>query len=204
MISSSSLRHSETLPLLSSRPRTPPNASYLQAPANAPPPQSQSQSKQTQNLAQSHGWLTYTLPDTITTYHVHPTLRAVTDIDLADKRKLGGVTASLGTSTTANGSGGYSADTAHANGRGGAPVGMEIWLVEPAPLPKKSQSILRKKKTKEEPAFVPVRCWVDHKKKQVLVDSFDSVVWNSNAADGARRGRVESDDGEPFLMLSMW
>ncbi|KAK7039381.1 hypothetical protein R3P38DRAFT_475890 [Favolaschia claudopus] len=69
------------------------------------------------------GWIAYVLPDVSTTYYVHPTLRATTDLDLRDSKMLGRVNKVLGYA-------GSSAGGSRSRSRRGSGVGMELWLRE--------------------------------------------------------------------------
>ncbi|KAH7869507.1 uncharacterized protein C8R40DRAFT_1059247 [Lentinula edodes] len=99
------------------------------------------------------GWIEYALPDS-TIYYSHPTLRVTTDIDLRSITKLDAVTAYLEHRRLHDGA--------------GTPPGFELWLREGLG------------KTKE---FVPVRYWVDHKKRLVTTDP----IWDAQGDGSARR-----------------
>jgi hypothetical protein len=110
----------------------------------------------------SLGWIEYVLPDA-TFYYVHPTLRVTTDIDLRNMKKLEAVTVYFDRKdSTFAGSGG-----------GGAPVGVELGLRDAASAKRD---------------WVPVRCWVDHKKRGVTFDPPQDGNGDS--------GRVGGDDRE--------
>ncbi|KAJ4490026.1 hypothetical protein J3R30DRAFT_3653508 [Lentinula aciculospora] len=112
------------------------------------------------------GWIEYALPDS-TVYYSHPTLRVTTDIDLRSITKLDAVTTYLEHRRVHDGA--------------GTPPGFELWLREGNLTEGKS---IRKKrglgKTKE---FVPVRYWVDHKKRLVTTDP----IWDAQGDGSGRR-----------------
>lgn len=171
---------SETRPLLS-RPDTPQHASYLQSPANphvnvSPqsvhgvhfPSASQwaaSGSPSASPRLHDLGWIEYVLPDA-TFYYVHPTLRVTTDIDLRRIQKLEAVTA-------------YFDRQKDIGDRRGS-QGTELWLREMTGRTTKRRGDV----------FTPVKSWVDHRKRTVVVDN----VWEGNGA-GPRKGKAAEEDG---------
>jgi hypothetical protein len=113
------------------------------------------------------GWIEYQLPDG-TVYYVHPTRRVTTDVDLRIESILDIVTAFL-----------------ERQKDGIVQQGMELWIREGQTQKFKSrQGIL-----------VPMRCWVDHRKRAV---QFDHV----NEANGNARGKnVVADDRKWYKNL---
>ncbi|GAV99565.1 hypothetical protein LENED_001029 [Lentinula edodes] len=112
------------------------------------------------------GWIEYALPDS-TIYYSHPTLRVTTDIDLRSITKLDVVTAYLEHRRLHDGA--------------GTPPGFELWLREGNFTDGKTTRKRRGLgKTKE---FVPVRYWVDHKKRLVTTDP----IWDAQGDGSARR-----------------
>jgi len=106
------------------------------------------------------GWIEYQLPDG-TLYYVHPTRRVTTDVDLRVDTVLDIVTAYLERQKDGN-----------------VPQGLEMWVREGQP--QKSRS--------RRGSLVPVRCWVDHRKRVVQFD-------RANEANGNAKGKnVETDD----------
>lgn len=113
------------------------------------------------------GWLEYVLPDA-TLYYVHPTLRVTTDIDLRQPKNLDAVTTFF--------------DRQKDAGEHSVGGGMELWLREaPEPASKKKRGDW----------FVPLKAWVDHRKKTVVLDP----VWHGSSR-GARRAKSTSEDGK--------
>ncbi|KAF5355395.1 hypothetical protein D9757_012541 [Collybiopsis confluens] len=122
------------------------------------------------------GWIEYALPDA-TTYYSHPTFRVTTDIDLRNLTKLDAVTHYLENRTLHDGS--------------RTPPGYELWLKEGTLADAKG---VRKKRGLVQPkAFVPVKYWVDHKKRIVLNDPFDAQ------GDGNNTRRRNGKNGEDAL-----
>ena len=108
------------------------------------------------------GWIEYQLPDG-TVYYVHPTRRVTTDVDLRVDTVLDIVAAYLERQKDGN-----------------VPQGMEMWVREGHA--QKSRS--------RQSGLVPVRCWVDHRKRVVQFD-------RANEANGSTMGKnVETDDRE--------
>lgn len=108
------------------------------------------------------GWIEYHLPDG-TAYYVHPTRRVTTDVDMRVDSVLDIVTAFLERQKNVS-----------------VLQGMEMWI---------RGSLAQKSKSKSrQSVLVPVRCWVDHKKRVVQFD-------RANEANGSAKGKnVEADD----------
>ncbi|KAJ3746598.1 hypothetical protein DFH05DRAFT_1485883 [Lentinula detonsa] len=178
----------ETQPLLGSR--TAPQHSYLHINSPQPtiahlnvsgmpgggtsssipwPPSKASSAHSSMPRLHHLGWIEYALPDS-TIYYSHPTLRVTTDVDLRSITKLDAVTAYLEHRRLHDGA--------------GTPPGFELWLREGSSTDGKG---IRKKRglgrTKE---FVPVRYWVDHKKRLVTTDP----IWDAQIDGSGRRHQV--------------
>ena len=99
-------------------------------------------------------------------YYVHPTRRVTTDVDLRTDSVLDIVTAYL-----------------ERQKEGSAPQGMELWVREG----QKSRS--------KQGLLVPMRCWVDHRKRLVQLDRVGE-------ANGSAKGKKnEIDDRESFMIF---
>lgn len=111
------------------------------------------------------GWLEYVLPDA-TLYYVHPTLRVTTDIDLRVPKNLDAVTSYL--------------DRQKDSGERSTGPGMELWLRE---------EVTKKGPKRRGDWFNPVKAWVDHRKRSVILDT----VWEGSS-HGPRRGKKIEED----------
>ncbi|KAE9405550.1 hypothetical protein BT96DRAFT_812096 [Gymnopus androsaceus JB14] len=140
------------------------------------PPPSHSSTPRLNHL----GWIEYALPDT-TVYYSHPTLRVITDVDLRSITKLDAVTAYLEHRRLHDGS--------------GTPPGFELWLRQNDST---GSGAAHGKSTKKKRAlgkmkeFVPVRYWVDHRKRIVTSDP----IWDAQGDGSGRRhqtGKVSED-----------
>jgi hypothetical protein len=132
------------------------------AQSHVKPPASHSAAPRLHHL----GWIEYALPDA-TVYYSHPTLRVTTDVDIRSITKLDAVTAYLEHRRLHDGA--------------GIPPGFELWLREGDSVDGKG---MRKKrglgKTRE---FVPIRSWVDHKKRIVTSDP----IWDAEGDGNGSR-----------------
>ncbi|KAF8886964.1 hypothetical protein BD779DRAFT_1529018 [Infundibulicybe gibba] len=147
----------ETRPLIS-RTGSPKGVSYLQSPANpnyatvspsaGPSSAWDAQSSRAAPRLHNLGWIEYLLPDG-NLYYVHPTFRAVTDVDLRNGKLLDAVMA-------------YFENHKHERH---APAGVEVWLRDAG---------------SSKRGFVPVRCWVDHKKRSVTFDPLHDANGNGH------------------------
>jgi hypothetical protein len=182
----------ETLPLLGSQ--VPPQTSYLQANTLQPEaahlnvsgfsgstssvgwPQIKPAPSHTSTPRLHHlGWIEYTLPDA-TSYYSHPTLRVTTDVDLRSITKLDAITAYLESRRSHDGS--------------GTPPGFELWLKEGAVT--NGKSTRKKRGLGRTKGFVPIRQWVDHRKRTVTSDP----VWDAQGDGSAMRhqtGKIVED-----------
>lgn len=96
-------------------------------------------------------------------YYVHPTRRVTTDIDLRLDKKLDAITGYL---------------IHHYRERDSAPAGMELWLREAEAKGKRGAKPLP-----------PIRCWVDHRKRSVVIDRLheNGGSGKANPADDDRK-----------------
>ncbi|KAI3614483.1 hypothetical protein WG66_009710 [Moniliophthora roreri] len=128
-------------------------------------------------LLHQKGWIEYGLPDGLR-YYVHPTLRVTTDIDLRNVVKLEAITKFL------------ELRRGDISGFEGAPAGWELWLREgPVDKKKKKTKGRGRGKDKAEDEFIPLKFWVDHKRRTVTADP----LWDTES--GSTSAAKEPEDG---------
>ncbi|KAJ2929720.1 hypothetical protein H1R20_g7364, partial [Candolleomyces eurysporus] len=119
------------------------------------------------------GWLEYHLPDG-SFYYVHPTKKITTDVNLRDEKVLSEVTVYLedGDLNSTNYDAFFNQDSsiqpvvqghrASSTAKGVPPPSVEIWL--------RDMSTPKTRRKRGAPAFVPLKCFVDHHSRSVIVD----------------------------------